>query len=167
MKFYSTLSIFGVNLHRKNKSVGISVISWKSVFREKLFWRRKKTIVESTFWCYWHFIPTSWQRVLSQIEKLKTIKNESDFRPICWNSSKFESRFLQRVRIWYNHSITRQFLNGNFHVSEFETKNFSQTKFIGERTYFLSKLPRKKSDFETNFQNASECQSRLSKRVRF
>ena len=127
-----------------------------------------KTILESklqkrvTF--FFNFLTT---RPVSNREIKKKVKNESNFRPIFWNTSKIEPRFLQSVRKWYNHFITRQFLNGSFNVSDFETKKFSQRKFIGERTYFLSKLPRKKSDFETNFQNASECQSRLLKRVRF
>ena len=41
-KFESIKSIFGVNSHRKNKKVSISVVSWKSWFCETLFcWRKK------------------------------------------------------------------------------------------------------------------------------
>ena len=119
-----------------------------------------------SFLCDWHFISISWQRIQSQIEKLKTIRNESDTSPLYWNSSKSESRFLQRVRIWYNHFITRQFLNGNFHVSDLKQNSFTK-KIYWRKNIFSIKTSEITSDFDTNFHNASECESRILKRVRF
>ena len=63
---------FWCNLHPKNETVGISVISWKSIFRERLFWRRNENNSRiKTSKASYIFFSISWQRVLSQIEKLK------------------------------------------------------------------------------------------------
>ena len=164
--FESRKTIFGDNLHSKNETVGISLISWKSIFSERLFWRRNKNNSRnknsSASYFLFQFLDNT--SVLSQIEKLKKLK-----------MSPTSGQFFG----------TRQNLNRNFYsVSEYDTTilsvfewKFSRfrlwnkivftKKFYWRKNIFSFKTSEKNSDFETNFQNASECESRLLKRVSF
>ena len=164
--FESRKTIFGDNLHRKNETVGISLISWKSIFSERLFWRRNKNNSRnknsSASYFLFQFLDNT--SVLSQMEKLKKLK-----------MSPTSGHFFG----------TRQNLNRNFYsVSEYDTTilsvfewKFSRfrlwnkivftKKFYWRKNIFSFKTSEKNSDFETNFQNASECESRLLKRVSF
>ena len=138
---------FWCNLHPKNETVGISVISWKSIFRERLFWRRNENNSRiKTSKASYIFFSISWQRVLSQIEKLKKKSKTSP------TSGQFFG--------------TRQKLNRGFYrVSENDTTISSPVSFwmevltfptLKQKSFHKENLLEKEHIFYQNFREKSQ-----------
>ena len=154
--FESSKTILCDNLHRKNETVGISLISWKSIFRERLFWRRNKNN--------------------SRIKTSNASYISFQFPDNCPVSNREIKKKLKTSPTSGQFFGTRQKLNRDFYsVSEYDTTILSPVSFwmevftfqtLKQNSFHKENLFEKEHIFYQNFRDKIWYWNKLSQRFR-
>ena len=158
------MSTFGVNIHRKNNSVGISVIFRKSVFRERLFWRRKKTIVESKFlmpltfhfnFLTTRFISNRWKHLKTSPTSGQFFETRQNLNRDFYSVSEYDTIFPSPVCFWMEILTFPTLKQNKFHKESLLEKEHFFYQNFRDKTWFWNKLSQR---FRMRIKNFKTCQ---------